>query len=118
MASIAARAREREVGRDRCAGATGRAAGRAREVVGVEDLAAETRFRHAAAREFLQVRLAEDERTSPSQLLYREGVGRGARILHADVAARRRHVGGVEIVLEHERNAVKRAHGRAVASSR
>ena len=63
---------------------------------------------------FLKVRLAEDERTGLSQLRHGEGVGRGARILHADIAARRRHVGGVEIVLEHERDAVKRAHARAV----
>ena len=54
-----------EVRRDRRAGAAARTAGRAREVVGVEHLAAEAADRHAAARELLQVRLAPGSARRP-----------------------------------------------------
>jgi hypothetical protein len=64
LAGIAARAGEREIGRDDAPVPPDEPPGVRVRSYGIEHLTAEARFRHAAAREFLQVRLAEDERTS------------------------------------------------------
>ena len=94
----------RRDGRARAARRPGR---RARQVVRIQNLSAE-RAVGGAGGELGQVGLGDDDRAGRPQLLHQERiVGRhGAFEQHG--AAGRRHVGGVEVVLQHDGNAVQR----------
>jgi hypothetical protein len=111
LAGIAARSEHREVGRNRRRGPAAGTARRTGQVIRVEDLAAEAADGYAAARELLQVGFREDEGSGLAHPVDRERVGGRYRVLHRDIAAGGRHVEGIEVVLEDDRDAMQRTDG-------
>ncbi len=108
-----------EVGRngDRAAG-TG-AAGIAIQHVGIAGLAAAgapsgSGMGGTEVRPFAQVGLAQDDRAGLAQALDQEGVAGGPEILQRQRTGRVDHRGGVDVVLEQDRDAVQRAAHRVV----
>ena len=106
-AGVGAEAERRVAGGDRRAGAARRARRRARRDRAGWRLAAE-RAEGAARRELRQVDLGEDDRAGLAQLLHDEGVVGRHRSFEQHRAAGGRQVDGVEVVLEHDRDAVQR----------
>ena len=106
-AGVGADAEHRVAGGDGGAGAARGARGRAREVVRVERLAAE-RAERRGGRELRQVHLGQDDGARVPQLLHDERIVGRDRALEEHRPAGGRHVGGVDVVLEHDRDAVQR----------
>ena len=106
-AGVGAEAELRVARRDGHAGAARRSGRRARKVVRIERLAAERAVR-AARGELGEVHLRQDDGARLAQPLHHEGVVGRQRSLEQHRRARRRQVGGVVVVLEHDRDAVER----------
>ena len=116
-AGVAAHPEGPEAGPHRGARSAARPARIAVGVVGIARLAAERRHGRDAASQLVHVRLAEDDGARLSEAPHLRGVVRRNRGGQAESAGRRRHVGGVVVVLDHHRDAVQRpAHvaGRAL----
>ena len=107
-AGVAAHARGREARADRRAGAAARSAGHAIQVVRIARLAGERGDRRDARRELVHRRLAENHRARIAQLLDLKRVRRRLQRREAKRAAGGRHVGGVVVVLDQDRDAVQR----------
>jgi hypothetical protein len=108
-ARVAANAGRRHARRDGDAGAAARGARNARAVVGVARGAEARVVVGDADGEFMQVGLAEHDRARADELRRHRRVLLRPMLLQGRRAARRRHRGCVDIVLEDDRQALERA---------
>ena len=106
-AGVGAESQRRVRRRDRDAGAARRSRRRPREIVRVERLAAERAARRPRG-ELRHVQLREHDRAGRVQLLHDEGVFARDRSFEQHRSARRRQIGGVVVVFQHDGDAVQR----------
>ena len=106
-AGVRAKSGHGERSGNRRAGAARGSGRRSREVVRIEDLSAERAMR-GAGREFRQVHLRDDHRARRAQLLDDERIIRGDRSFEEHRSAGGRQIGGIDVVFQHDRNAVQR----------